>query len=140
MVKSMVSLLALVPVASASKDKTNPLGQVLALMDELAAKVTKEGEVEQAAYEEYFEWCDDVNKNGHFAVKTATSQKAKLEAKIGELGANIKAGVSKIEDLVASVSAGTDELKAATAVREKEAATFAASEKELVETIDTLER
>merc|ERR1740116_702470 len=112
MVKSLMGVLALVPLASASKDATNPLGQVLALMDELAAKVTKEGEVEQAAYEEYFEWCDDVNKNSHFAIKTATDQKAKLEAKIGELAANIKAGASAIEDLVASVSAGTDELKA----------------------------
>merc|ERR1719436_180632 len=99
MAKSMFGLLAMVPVASANADAANPLGQVLALMDELAAKVTKEGEVEQAAYEEYFEWCDDVNKNSHFAIKTATDQKAKLEAKIGDLSANIEAGASKIEEL-----------------------------------------
>merc|ERR1712110_442977 len=106
--KLLVGVLAVAPVAFASKDATNPLGQVLALMDELAAKVAKEGEVEQAAYEEYFAWCDDVNKNSHFAIKTATSQKAKLEAKIEELTADIKAGESKIADLVASVSAGSD--------------------------------
>jgi hypothetical protein len=76
-----MGLLAVVPLASASKAAVNPLGQVLALMDELAAKVTKEGEIEQAAYEEYFAWCDDVNKNGRFAIKTATTQKEKLEAR-----------------------------------------------------------
>merc|ERR1719183_2683708 len=140
MAKSLLVSVALAPVALASNEKANPLGQVLALMDELAAKVKKEGEVEQAAYEEYFAWCDDVNKNGRFAIKTATAQKAKLEAKIGELKANIESGKSKIEDLAASISAGTAELDEATKVREKELADFLASEKELVETIGTLDR
>ena len=99
--------LAMVPVALAGRTQVDPLGQVLALMDELAAKVAKEGEVEQAAYEEYFAWCDDVNKNSHFAIKTAATQKEKLEAKIGELTANIQAGESKIADLAAGISTAT---------------------------------
>merc|ERR1719487_2371250 len=133
-------LIAFASGVHGSAEQVNPLGQVLTMMDELAAKVTKEGEVEQAAYEEYFAWCDDVNKNSHFAIKTATSQKEKLEAQISELTANIEEGASNIEDLAASISAAEDELAKATSVREKEAADFAANEKELVETIDTLGR
>merc|ERR1719487_1368749 len=135
-----VLLFAFASGVHGSTEQVNPLGQVLSLMDDLAAKVTKEGEVEQAAYEEYFAWCDDVNKNSHFAIKTASDQKAKLEAQIAELSANIEEGASKIEDLAASISAATAELEEATGIREKEAATFAASEKELVETVGTLER
>jgi len=110
------------------------------LMDELAAKVAKEGEVEQAAYEEYFAWCDDVNKNSHFAIKTAATQKEKLEAKIGELTANIQAGESKIADLAAGIATATAELEKATEIREKETADFASSEEELVATVDTVGR
>merc|ERR1719487_793621 len=135
-----VLLFAFASGVHGSTEQVNPLGQVLTMMDDLAAKVTKEGEVEQAAYEEYFAWCDDVNKNSHFAIKTATSQKEKLEAQISELTANIEEGASNIEDLAASISAAEDELAKATSVREKEAADFAASEAELVESVDTLGR
>jgi len=33
------------------------------LMDELVAKINKEGEAEAKAYQEYFAWCDDKAKN-----------------------------------------------------------------------------
>merc|ERR1719169_265334 len=59
---------------------------------------------------------------------------------IGELTSSIDVSESKIEDLAASVSKSEGELSEATAIREKEASDFAASEKELVETVDTLDR
>merc|ERR1719478_547482 len=134
MKSSMIALVAAAAPAMAAKEQVNPLGQVFKLMDELSAKITAEGEEEAKAYKEYFEWCDEVNKNSHFAIKTATSQKDKLEARIGELSANIKAAGSKIEDLAAAISTATTELEEATAIRTKEKADFDASEKELVET------
>eukprot|EP00428_Durinskia_dybowskii_P043748 CAMPEP_0170259974 /NCGR_PEP_ID=MMETSP0116_2-20130129/29859_1 /TAXON_ID=400756 /ORGANISM="Durinskia baltica, Strain CSIRO CS-38" /LENGTH=82 /DNA_ID=CAMNT_0010511021 /DNA_START=86 /DNA_END=331 /DNA_ORIENTATION=+ len=59
----------------------NPLGTVMSLLDELRAKIVKEGEIEVKAFKEYFDWCDDTAKNGEQSIKTATAQKAKLEAK-----------------------------------------------------------
>ena len=79
-------------------------------------------------------------KNSNFAIKTAVSQKDKLEAKIGEQGANIKAGESKIADLVAFISTVTAELEKSTAIRDKENADFVASEQVLVATVDTVGR
>eukprot|EP00429_Kryptoperidinium_foliaceum_P016343 CAMPEP_0176039240 /NCGR_PEP_ID=MMETSP0120_2-20121206/19451_1 /TAXON_ID=160619 /ORGANISM="Kryptoperidinium foliaceum, Strain CCMP 1326" /LENGTH=188 /DNA_ID=CAMNT_0017372635 /DNA_START=59 /DNA_END=622 /DNA_ORIENTATION=+ len=76
-------------VSEKSRAVAHPLGTVLSLIDELQAKTIKEGEAEAKAYAAYFEWCDDTAKNGEHAVKTATDQKAKLEAKIGELTSNI---------------------------------------------------
>jgi len=120
--------------------KTNPMGQVLSLLDELAAKITADGEAEAKAYAEYVEWCDDTNKNAGFAIETAEKAKAGLEAKIGELTGNIAASGSKIEDLVAAIAKGEGELHDATTIRNKEAADFAASDAELADSIDTLGR
>jgi len=57
---SIISLLAV--GAAGAKTGADPIGQVLSLLDDLSAKVQKDGEAQQAAYEEYFEWCDDVSK------------------------------------------------------------------------------
>jgi len=123
-----------------ARSEANPLGQVLDLLNDLSAKVTKAGEAEAAAFTEYFEWCDDVSKNKNFAIKTATAQKEKLEASIEELSANIQKLDSEIGTLAEDIAAGTADLKSATSIRTKESSDFVASEKELVDVIDTLTR
>jgi len=116
------------------------LGTVISLLDELTGKVTNDGEVEAKAYAEYVEWCDDTSKNVAYAIETATNQKAKLEASIGELGSEIETASSKIEDLASAIATAEGEVTAATQIRDKEAADFAASEKELVTATDQLTR
>jgi len=130
--------LAGVPVALASD--ANPMDKVFELMDGLAAKIKADGEAEAKAYKEYFDWCDDTAKNTQFEIKTFTSEKEDLEAAIGEATASIATSTTKIEELSASIASDTKELKEATAIRDKEAADFAKSEAELVDTVDTLER
>merc|ERR1719361_3098452 len=119
---------------------TNPLSKVIDLMDECAAKVKRDAEAEAKAYKEYFEWCDDVAKNAQFEIKTAKAQVEELTAEIGELTANIEGSNTKIEDLTGSIATDEKELAEAQAVRDKEAADFAASEGELTADIDTLDR
>jgi len=127
-------------VATSEAAKSNPLGQVLSLMDQLTAKVTADGEAEAKAYKEYFEWCDDASMNKNNDITTAKATQGKLEALIAELSANIEAGESTISDLAASISASEADLKSATEIREKESADFASSDKELADAIDTLGR
>lgn len=119
---------------------TNPMAKVFELMDDCATKVKRDGDAEDKAYKEYFEWCDDVSKNTQFEIKTDTAKVEELTAKIGELAAAIQASETKIEELSGSIATDEEELKAATAIREKEAADFAASEAELIADVDTLER
>mmetsp|Transcript_83040 Transcript_83040/g.267602 ORF Transcript_83040/g.267602 Transcript_83040/m.267602 type:complete len:708 (+) Transcript_83040:86-2209(+) len=129
------------PQASvAGQAESNPLGKVIDLIDELAAKVTADGENEAKAYAEYIEWCDDASTNSKFAVEDATKQQAKLEAKIGELTSDISVADSKIGELAGAISTGEKELSDAQLIREKETADFAAGEKELVDAVDTLGR
>jgi chaperonin cofactor prefoldin len=134
-------LAALLLVAARGAGVTqNPLGEVIDLLNELKAKVMKDGEDEAKAYADYFEWCDDAAKNAGFAIDTATKKSEKLTAEIADLTANIEASTAKIEDLASAISTAETEVKDASLIREKEAAEFAESEKELVETIFALDR
>jgi hypothetical protein len=121
-------------------DESNPLGAVLDLLGDLTAKVKADGEAEEKAYKEYFEWCDDVSKEKQNEITTASSHKAKLEATIEELTANIESGDSQIGDLAAAIATNTADLKAATTIRKTEAEDFAVAEKELADGVDTLGR
>merc|ERR1719327_1612784 len=120
-------LLALSPAVYAAK--TDPLGKVFQLMADLTAKITKEGAEEAKAFSEYVEWCDNAAANLHYEIKTGEAKKAELEATISKCAADIEACSAKIEDLSGAIAADEKELAEATAVREKEAATFDAAEK-----------
>jgi hypothetical protein len=120
--------------------ESNPLGTVFSLMDELTAKITAQGEKEAKAYKEYVEWCDDAAANVKYDIKSAKSKKEELEASIVKSTDDATASASQIEDLASAIAADSSELKQATTIREKESADFAASEAELVESVDTLGR
>jgi len=127
-------------LAATSQAQTNPLAKVLDLIDALSAKIVKEGEAEQKAYDEYLQWCQNAVQETGFAIETATKEKGELEAKLVELAAEIEASSSKIEDLAAAIATNEADLSSATAIREKEAAVFAKDEKELMEVLSALER
>jgi len=127
-------------VAVAQADKVNPLGQVVALMDSLTAKITSEGAAEMKAYTEFVSWCEDFSRNKGFEIKTATSDKEKLAAEIAQQTGNAEASASKIEEVAASIAKDESDLKDATVIRNKESAEFSANEGELADVIDTLGR
>jgi len=136
----MQSVLLVSCFSTAAAVQSNPLGEVVSLLSDLSAKVTKAGEAEAKAYKDYYEWCDDVSKNTAFAIRTATSEKESVQATIAETSADIEAADSKIGDLAASIATGTSDLGSATAMRHQEVADFTASEKELVDVVGTLGR
>jgi len=137
MKRAVVAMLAAAPLAAS---EANPLGKVVQLMDDLAAKITKEGEVEAKSFTEYMAWCDDAATNAKFSIEDATKQKGELEARITGFSSDIEVAGSKIEQLAGAIATSESDVKDATLVRDKEAADFAASEKELMETIDALGR
>jgi len=133
-------MLAVFALALTSGVQADPLGKVFELITTLQAKITAEGEAEAKAFNEYVEWCDDAAANLHNEIKTGEEKQEELEATISKCKADIEACSVKIEDLSGAISADESELKAATAVRNKELAVFKASEAELVDAVDTLER
>merc|ERR1719401_2903152 len=138
---AFVGLLTFATLAvSADEVQSNPLGKVFELMNALEAKIIKEGEAEAKAFKEFFEWCDDASKNINYEIKTGKKKQEKLTAQIEELASDIEVAESKIEELAGAISTNEADLKNATEIRAKEAADFAIAEKELVETVDTLDR
>lgn len=116
------------------------MGAVMAMIDEVTGKVMKDGEREDKMYHEYFEWCDETNKNTGFAIDDATKESEKLEAQIGELTSDITVATSKIEELAGAIAKAEKELEDARTIRTKEEEDFLASEKELSDAISALTR
>lgn len=136
--KASAAFAVLASVAARVED--DPLGQVLGLIDDLAVKVAHEGNIEAKSYKKYFEWCDEVNRNGNFEARTAGGRIEKLEAQIADLKANLDTGSAKIEKLGSRVAKLTTDLGDATTIRKSEAEEFKVAEGELVEALDVLKR
>jgi len=133
-------LFALITSVAATGSHVNPIQKVIELLSSLEAKILKEGEAEEKAYKEFFEWCDDAARNKQFEMKTAMSEKAKLEATIAKSKSDAEVATDSIAAQVASIAQDQADLKAATEVRDKEHEEFVAAESELVDAVDTLER
>jgi septal ring factor EnvC (AmiA/AmiB activator) len=125
-------------VAAGSNAQADPIGQVIDLLSDLSAKVKKEGEADQAAYEDYFSWCDDTSKQQFNDLKTSNDQKSKLEASIAELTSEAEVCDTKISDLVAAISANSKDLDAATKIRADEEAVFSKNDAELADVVETV--
>jgi chromosome segregation ATPase len=135
--KAVALFTALVAVKA---NNANPIEKIIEMISELEAKIIKEGEDAQKTYEEFSEWCEDSSKNLMFEIKTGKGEVASLKSTIEKESSNIQVQDSKIEELAGGISTDESDLKAATEIRNKEEATFRAEEKDLVETVDILER
>ena len=106
----------------------------------ILSKIIKEGEDAHKVYAELAEWCEDTSKGVMYKIKTGKGNVADLKATIEKEAANIAVQDSAIEDLAGQITTNEADPKAATEIRAKEEAAFYAEEKDLGETIDTLER
>jgi len=127
-------------VAGANANEVNPIEKVVQMMSDLEAKILGEGKSCQKTYDEFAEWCEDRSKDLQFEIKTGRANKADLEAVIQKESASSDALTAKMDDLSGDIAEDEAELKKATIIREKEAASFSAEQKELHEVVDMLQR
>jgi len=120
--------------------EASPINKIVSMLTDLHAQITSEGEAAHKSYNELVESCEDRVRNLGFEIKTGTSEAESLTAAIAEEVASLSTLNTKVEELAASLASNDADLKAAGKIRKKEAADFAAEEKELVETIDMLGR
>merc|ERR1719506_2423891 len=141
MKSGIAALLVLCAVVSpVGASDMSPIEKVLEMISDLEKKVIGEGDVAQKAYDEFAEWCEDRSRNLGFEIKTGQGEAAELKASIEEETAASAALETKIEELSDDIKTDEADLDAATKIREKEAADFAAEEKELTTVIDMIER
>jgi len=118
----------------------SPVQKVIELLEENKVKIANDLAAEEKEMAEFSDYCDKTSSELGYAIKTGTS-------KIEDLTAAIEKGTAKIpvyEDAIATL--GTEvadkqkQLYEATEVRKKEKTDFDAAEKELMVSIDQLDR
>merc|ERR1719393_997794 len=120
--------------------KANPIEKVIEMMSDLQQKIIGEGNAAQKVYDEFAEWCEEESKNLGFSIKTGKANAEELNAVIEKADADIAEYDEKIGELTSTISTDEADLKAATAIREKEHGIFVEEEADLVDTVDTMER
>jgi len=117
------------------KAKTSPIKRVVVLLTKMKAELDAEAETESEMYDQMVCWCETNEKEKTKAIADAEALDGELSseiearaAKFGELG-------TEIARLKKQISEDTSALKEATGIREKQAASFSATENELMQSI-----
>jgi len=127
-------------VVGALAAKVSPVQKVIQLLDELKGKVESDLSAEEKMMEEYTSWCDEEANEKEDAITSSKRTIGDLEATIEDAKATILTLTASIDELTSKISTSETELAEASGIREKEHEVFVASEKELVDTVDSLER
>jgi chromosome segregation ATPase len=127
-------------VVGALAAKVSPVQKVIQLLDELKGKVESDLSAEEKMMEEYTTWCDEEANEKEDAITSSKRTIGDLEATIEDAKATILTLTASIDELTSKISTSETELAEASGIREKEHEVFVASEKELVDTVDSLER
>jgi hypothetical protein len=136
----LLAVLLLPAVAAADRTAGDPLGKVYELLNGLKAKIADDLDKQDRAYAKYSQWCTKSAAEMTYEIDKSNAQQDELTSKNGKLSSDIEVGDSKVKDLTAAISKAEAELKEATAIRKKESEEFVEGEKELVNTVNTLER
>jgi len=126
------------PVASALE--VSPIAKCLEMLGGAEAKLIKEGEEAHKVYAEFSEWCEEGSGNLANEIKTGKLNQAELQAVIAKETANAEVLNSQIEDIAAGIAQDEKDLTEATKMRSVGNTDFKASESDLTEVIDTLNR
>ena len=95
---------------------------------------------EEQLMDEFSTWCDDERNKKEDAITSSKRTIGDLEATIEDAKASVVTLTSSIDELTTKISTSEKELADAKGLRKEEHDVFLASEKELVETVDGLER
>jgi hypothetical protein len=132
----MKAVVALLVACSA----VSPIEKTIQLLEDLQAKIVKEGETEAKLYEEFTDFCNDESKETQFEIKTGKGASERASATIADETAKIGAAEAKIDELSTTIATNEKDLGAATEIREKEHADFLKMDADLAETVDMLTR
>merc|ERR1719210_980305 len=100
------------------------------MLQKLQAKVTSEGKKEQELYDKFMCYCKNSGTTLNEQIQEASTKLAALSSSIEESSSRKTQTVANEREHRASRAEANDDVAKATALREKEAAAFAAEEAE----------
>jgi len=134
-------LFALVVVAHGrGSDTVSPVQKVIELLGENKLKVLNDLKAEEKEMAEFTTYCDDQTSEKTYAMQTADRTIAGLEATIEDVDAQVSGLEDEIATIGTEIASKDKDLIAATSIRKTEKTDFSATEKELVESVDQLDR
>jgi len=126
--------------AQAEKVGVSPVQKIVELLDGCAAKTQKDLDAESKVMEKYTQFCDDEVNDRTYAIETSDRQLEDIGATIEDTTAKIASLEEEGTDLGTTISDKNQELDKAITTRDGEHKTFVAAEKELLTSIDQLDR
>jgi len=121
-------------------DTGSPVQKVIELLGENKLKVLNDLKAEEKEMGEYTKYCDEQTSEKTYAMATADRTIATLEAAIEDVDAQVSGLAEEITAIGTEIAGKDKDLIAATQVRTKEKADFSGTEKELVASVDQLDR
>jgi len=116
----------------------SPVKKVISLLTEMQTGLKDQAKSDEEVYQKMSCFCETNTKEKNDAVKQAEKNIAELESTIESLAAKIGGLTAEIANLKKEIEDNRAALATATELREKEAAEFAAEEKELLGSIGAL--
>jgi len=113
----------------------SPIKRVVELLQKMKAELEAEASKESEMYDKMVCWCETNEKEKKKAIADAEALDAELSSEIEERAAKFGEAATTIEALKKQIAEDTAALKEATAIREKQAGEFSATEKELMQSV-----
>jgi len=135
-------LFILLTVCDAYKMQVNvsPVQKVIQLMNEMASKGRQEKQDEEVAFAAYKQFCTGTSTEKASNIEDADAQIEELQASIQKAesdAANLADGIAKLDQ---DIAGWANDIKEATAVREKDNADFQETHRDYSESLDALDR
>merc|ERR1719428_2011799 len=136
----VASLRAAYAAQEGGQAQVTPVQKVIQLLQGMVEKSKKEKAEEAAQYNTYKQWCDETTVEKTRRIQEANDLIDSLKADIQKYEADAALLTKEIAEHDEDISTWKNDIKAATKVREIEAADYEAAHKDYTESIDALER
>jgi len=120
--------------------QSSPLQKVITLMTQLQGQVIGEGELAQATYKKYSNWCEKSSREKKFEIDEGKDTITQLQATIEKSVSDSEEAQARVEELSGKLATDAQDVKAITLIRVKEKNEFEAMDKELTATVTTISK
>lgn len=124
-------------LAASGNGGGSPIVKAVEMLEGLQTKISDATKQEQDSYLKFTVWCQNESQATQFQIRSTEQKKAMFTADIAKSTADMAAASTHLAEIAQYESTDEADLKAATLLREKEAADFKALELELVNGIRT---
>jgi len=136
----LICVLVLPATALKARVGVSPVSKVVQLLTEMQTKMIKDGEVEQANFEEYSRFCERTSIEKQNSIKDMGEQIVMLKASSEEATSEIEILTEKTLKLTEEISSAEEQVKKTSALRAKEHGDFLKSDGDLSATESMLNR